>query len=138
MDARNDVTIQTVDLTDALRRILPQTTKGELGTLVIQPGSEPDTLRLDAYYAGMEISVSGTWTDSVEVNARLLRGFMMRKPPPTFRLVYFDGRMAVNGSTIDAKLTGPDALAIQHHKGQGLKRRMPWVGRGVRGSRLPS
>ena len=138
MNARNDVTIQTVDLTDALRRILPQTTTGELGTLVLEPGSEPDTLRLDAYYAGTEIHVVGIWTDSVEVNARLLRGFMMRKPPPSFRLVYFDGRMSVNDSTIDAKLAGPDALAVQHHKGRGLKRRMPWVGRGIRGSRLPS
>jgi hypothetical protein len=137
MHARNDVTIRGVDLAEALRRILPRTKSGELGTVVIRPGPEPNTLRLDAYYAGTPVAAEGAWVDEVEVNARMLLGFMVEKRPATFRLVFFEGRLAVNGSTIPASLAPPDPIRVTAPKVWSKRRKMPHVGRGLKRTRLP-
>jgi hypothetical protein len=129
MNARNDVVIRMADLTNALRRILPLSATGELGRLVIQPGATGGTLRFDAYYAGAEIAAEGLWTDAIEVNARIMRGFVRGKPSGTMRFVFFEGRLAVNGSTIDAKLADPAALENLPPKRRGRRQQMPWLGR---------
>jgi hypothetical protein len=124
------------DLATAVRRILPPTVAGELGMIIIRSGQDPGTLELEAFYASTSVPADGSWADAVEVNARMLRGFTLRKPPAEFRLVFFDGCLTVNGSTIEAHhatLTPSDARAP---KVWTKRRKMPWLGRGLRRSRL--
>jgi hypothetical protein len=66
MDARNDVTIRGVALAEAMMSILPRTVAGELGTVLLRPGTELGTVLLDAFYAPVHRSrqrVRG-WTRS--------------------------------------------------------------------------
>ena len=112
MQARNDVTVRGIEFARAIRSILPRQRTGQLGNVVITPATKPATLRLEAFYAATEVVAEGSWSDAVQVNARLLRGFVTGRPPAAFRLVYFEGRLAVNGSTITAGLAGQDAAAV--------------------------
>jgi hypothetical protein len=136
MDARNDVTIRGVALAEAMMSILPRTVAGELGTVLLRPGTELGTVLLDAFYASAPVPAEGSWVDAVEVNARILRGFISKKPPAEFRLVFFEGRLTVNNSTIDAKLATMDTPDPVPPKVWSKRRKMPWVGVGVRHSRF--
>jgi hypothetical protein len=111
MQVLNDVTIRGTDFAGAVRRILPRQRAGQLGYVVIGPAAL-GALRLEGFYAVAEVPAEGTWTDAVALNARLLRGFALGRPPAVFRLVFFGGRLAINGSTIGASRATPDALAV--------------------------
>ncbi len=111
MLARNDVTIRGAVLARAVRRILPRQRAGQLGYMVISPAA-PGMVRLEGFYAATEVAAEGAWTDAVAANARLLRGFALGKPPAVFRLVFYGGRLAVNGSTIAAHMATPDVLVV--------------------------
>ena len=111
MQAGNDITIRGADFAKAVRRILPRQRAGQLGYVVISPAA-PGMVRLEGFYAATEVAADGAWSDPVAVNARQLRGFALGKPPATFRLVFFGGRLAINGSTIGAHVATPEALAV--------------------------
>jgi len=136
MHATNDVKVLGTDLAAAVRRILPPTVAGELGMIIIRAGQDPGMLELGAFYASTSVPAEGTWTEAIEVNARMLRGFMRKKPPAEFRLVFFDGHLTVNGSTIEAQLATLTPSDARAPKVWTKRRKMPWLGRGLRRSRL--
>jgi hypothetical protein len=136
MHAINDVKVLGLDLATAVRRILPPTMGGELGMIIIRPGNDPSMLELEAFYASASVPAEGPWTDAIEVNARMFQGFMSKKPPAVFRLVFFDGRLSVNNSTIGANLATSDPSDARPSKVWTKRRKMPWVGRGLKHSRF--
>src|ERR1019366_5674714 len=111
MQPLNTMAVRGADFAGAVRRILPRQRAGQLGYVVISPAA-PGAVRLEGFYAATEVAADGTWSDSIAVNARQLRGFALGKPPAVFRLVYFGGRLAINGSTIGAHVATPEALAV--------------------------
>ena len=136
MHATNDVKVLGADLATAVRRILPPTVAGELGMIVIRASQDPRMLDLEAYYASTSVPAEGSWADAIEVSARMLRGFVLRKPPAVIRLVFFDGHLTVNDSTIEAHLATLNPSDTRAPKVWSKRRKMPWVGRGQRRSRL--
>lgn len=104
------MTVGGADFAKAVRSILPRQRTGQLGYVVIsQPG--PSTLRLQGFYAGVEIAAERTWADALQVNARQLRGFASGRQSATVRLVFFGGSLVIN-DTIGAGRALPDALAL--------------------------
>ena len=104
--------------------------------IVIRASQDPGTLELEAFYASTSVPAEGSWTDTIEVNARMLRGFVLRKHPGVIRLVFFDGHLAVNDSTIDAHLATSAPSDARPPKVWTKRRKMPWLGQGVRRSRV--
>ena len=111
MQSSNDVTIRGEDFAKAVRSIMPHQRKGHFGDVAIGPASEPGRLRLEGFYATSEVAAEGEWIDTIRVNARLLRVFATGRPPSVFRLVYFEGRLLVNESTILVGIGAEDGEA---------------------------
>jgi hypothetical protein len=116
MRARNDVTIAGLAFATALRRILPRSPKKDLGGVTVAPAG-PGMVKLSGFYADADVPAEGVWTDTVSVpGGRFMRSLVLGDPPAAFRLVFFDGLLAVNGATVTAHALAPDDGARSPHQ----------------------
>ncbi len=101
----NEITVSGQDFSEAIRQILPtgrkagKSDKGEVAIMEISPG----ILRLTSFHATMEMPGDGTWTDSVAVSGLFLWQLAAKSPPSVFHLVFFDGTLMVNGTSVTAR-----------------------------------
>ncbi len=110
MRAANDVIISGAAFADAVRHILGRSRVKDLGDVVLRPGAA-GTIEMEAFYASATVEAEGNWADIVTISGRFLRNFVVGNPPATFRLVFFDSVLAVNGTSISASALPPDHLA---------------------------
>lgn len=110
MQAANDVTIDGRAFAAAVRSILPRSPKKDLGGITIASAGA-GTVELAAFFASAKVTAEGTWTYTVEVSGRFLRGIVTGDPPPAFRLVFFGGMLSLNTTTITAQRIEPEGGA---------------------------
>ena len=106
MQARNDVRVRRDDFAAALRRILPRGRPAAVRVTIRPAGA--DMLRLACGPAQEHFPiVAGRWCDVAEASATALRAIAARSPT-VMRLVFFDGVLAVNGTTLAIPPPAPD------------------------------
>ena len=110
MKADDDATIRRTTFAAAVRHALsvdyPPSRKPPTGSVVIEPGSAPGTLRVSRGYDGapsMEIPAEGAWTAQVAASAAMLVAICKTRPPMALRLTFFGGRLMVGGTSIPAE-----------------------------------
>jgi hypothetical protein len=112
MKAANDTTVAGRDFAAAVHRILPTSRKNkrkDLGGVTIALAS-PGVLRLTSFYASVDVPAEGTWTDAIAVSGRFLWNLVEQNSPLAMRLVYFDGTLTLNSTSITAStVSGMDA-----------------------------
>jgi len=102
----NGITVSGQDFSEAIRQILPtgrkagKSDQGEVAIMEISPG----ILRLTSFHATMEMPGDGTWTDAVAVSALFLWQLAAKSPPSVFHLVFFDGTLMVNGTSVTGRI----------------------------------
>ena len=110
MRTNNDATVRRTTFAAAVRSALsvdyPPSRRPPDGSIVIEPGAEPGTLRLSRGYEtapAMKIPAEGAWTAQVAASASMLVAICKSRPLMALRLTFFGGRLMVGATSIPAE-----------------------------------
>jgi hypothetical protein len=112
--AADDATVRRTTLAAAVRHALsadyPPSRKPPRGSIVVEPGGTPGTLRVSRGYEGAparDVPAEGTWAAHVAVTASVLRDILRTRLPMALRLTFFGGALMVGPTSIPAQDVRP-------------------------------